>query len=66
MPVAKVEAAFELEVISWRIGVCVTMAVEVGAGIGATVGAGRAGWIGFTSNTKKKQQQLSECNRMYH
>lgn len=56
MPVAKVEAALELEVISWRIGVCVTMAVEVGAGIGAAVGAGRAGWTGFASTIQKKKK----------
>ncbi len=43
MPVAKVVAALEVEVISWRMGACVTMAVEVGVGAGATVGAGRAG-----------------------
>lgn len=54
---AKVDTAFEVEVISWRIGVCGTMAVEVGAGTGAeagvraeaevaaAAGAGRAGWI---------------------
>lgn len=65
MPVAKVEAALELEVISWRIGVCVTMAVEVGAGIGAAVGAGRAGWTGFASTIQKKKK-LSDCNRLYH
>lgn len=49
MPVAKVDAAFEVEVISWRIGVCVTMAVEVGAEVGAeaaaAAGPGTAWWI---------------------
>lgn len=36
MPVARVEAAFEVDVISWRMGACGTMAVEVdvGAGVG--------------------------------
>lgn len=43
MPVAKVEAALAVEVISWRMGACVTMAVEVGVGAGAAAGAGRAG-----------------------
>lgn len=44
MPVAKVDAALEVEVISWRIGVCATMAVEVGAEVAAAAGVGRAGW----------------------
>ena len=30
MPVAKLETALEVEVISWRMGACVTMVVEVG------------------------------------
>lgn len=38
MPVAKVVPALEVEVISWRIGACVTMAVEVGVGTGAAAG----------------------------
>lgn len=50
MPVAKVDAAFDVEVISWRIGVCVTMAAEVeaGTGVGAedatAAAAGGACW----------------------
>lgn len=32
MPVANVEGALEVEEISWRMGACVTMAVEVGGG----------------------------------
>lgn len=47
MPAAKVEPALELEVISWRMGACVTMAVEVGVGTGVVVGACGAGWTGF-------------------
>lgn len=53
MPVAKVEAALEVEVISWRIGACVTMAVEVGVGTGAAVGTGRAGNTGFPAENRK-------------
>lgn len=45
MPVARVDAALEEEVISWRIGVCVTMAVEVGAEAVAAAGAARVVWI---------------------
>lgn len=47
MPVAKVEAALEVEVMSWRMGACVTIAVEVGVWTGAVVGDGRAGRTGF-------------------
>lgn len=53
MPVAKVEAALELEVISWRMGACVTMAVEVGVGTGAVVRAGCTGWTGFAEENMK-------------
>lgn len=53
MPVAKVETALEVEVISWRMGACVTMAVDVGVGTGAVVRAGGAGWTGFTEENMK-------------
>lgn len=46
MPVAKLEAALEEEVISWRMGACETMVVEVGVGAGAAAGAGRAAGVG--------------------
>lgn len=42
MPVAKVEAALEVEVISWRMGVCETIAVEVEVETGTGAGAGAA------------------------
>lgn len=53
MPVAKVEAALELEVINWRMGACGTMAVEVDVGAGAGTGAGRADWAGFAEENRK-------------
>lgn len=49
MLVAKVDAALAVEVISWRMGVCVTMAVETGTAAAAAAGAGRAGWIGVAA-----------------
>lgn len=56
MPVAKVEAALEVEVISWRMGACGTMAVEVVAGAGAEAeagaGAGACG-AGFAEESSK-------------
>lgn len=63
MPVAKVETALEVEVISWRMGACVTMAVEVGVGTGAVVGAGGAGWTGFTEENMKNVsiQNVTGC-----
>lgn len=61
MPVVKVEGALEVEGISWRMGACVTMAVEVGGGTGAVVGAGRAAWTGFTGKYEKWLN--SECER---
>lgn len=53
MPVANVEGALEVEGISWRMGACVTMAVEVGGGTGAVVWGGRADWTGFTGKYEK-------------
>lgn len=44
MPVAKVEAALEVEVISWRMGACGTMAVEVDVGAVGGTGAGGTGF----------------------
>lgn len=63
MPVAKVETALEVEVISWRMGACVTMAVEVGVGTTAVVGAGGAGWTGFTEENMKNVsiQNVTGC-----
>lgn len=46
---AKVETALEVEVISWRIGACVTMAVEVGVRAGAATGPDGAERAGFTA-----------------
>lgn len=58
MPVAKVEAALAVEVISWRMGACVTMAVEVGVGTVAEVGACRADRTGFTEEDRKKMARF--------
>lgn len=52
MPVAKVEAALEVEVISWRMGACGTIAVEVVVGAGAGAGAG-TGWAGFAEESRE-------------
>lgn len=53
MPVAKVEAALAVEVISWRMGACVTMAVEVGTWTAAEVVACRAERTEFTEEDRK-------------
>lgn len=57
IPVAKVEAALEVEVISWRMGACGTMAVEVVAEAGAEAAAGAgacgAGGAGFAEESRK-------------
>lgn len=56
MPVAKVEAALEVEVISWRMGACGTIEVEVvaGAGAGAETGACGAGGFGLAKESRKR------------
>lgn len=54
MAVAKVETALEVEVISWRMGACETMAVEVDVGVGTGAGAGRAGGAEFAAVLDKE------------
>lgn len=63
MLVAKVDAALAVEVISWRMGVCVTMAVETGTGAAAAAGAGRAGWIGVASKTHIKSGTFQNISK---
>lgn len=64
MPVAKVDAALAVEVISWRMGVCVTMAVEAGAGAAAAAGTGRVCWIGAASKTHAQKRDISEYKQI--
>lgn len=40
MPAGRVETALEVEVISWRMGACETIAVEVGVWAEAAAGTG--------------------------
>lgn len=49
MPVAKVLPALEVEVISWRMGACETMAVEVDVWTGPVAEAGGASGAGFAT-----------------
>lgn len=54
MPVAKVVAALEVEVISWRMGACGTMVVEVVVGAEAGDGAGADG-AGFAEESRSSR-----------
>ena len=53
MPVAKVEAALEVEVINCRMGACGTMAVEVDDVAGVWTGACGAGRAEFAGENRK-------------
>lgn len=57
MPVARVEAALEVEVISWRMGACGTMAVEVDVALGVGTEAAGAGGAGIAEG---KQESVKE------
>lgn len=63
MLVAKVVAALAVEVISWRMGACVTMAVETGTWAAAPAVAGRAGWIGVASKTHEKSGKFQNISK---
>lgn len=57
MAVARLEAALEVEVISWRMGACGTTAVEVDGAAGA--GTGAAGGAGFAEEKRKVSKRFS-------
>lgn len=65
MAVANLEAALEVEVISWRMGACETMAAEVDVGVGTGAEAGRAGGAEFAEENGKNFVSDNDSKRRW-